>query len=311
MMMNNRWVAAIVALAAIALWGEARAAYVYSTPGELYEQNFDSLPNTPANSSSLGSSPNGWIDNTTTPGSNQFSIPGWYLRHVASQTEGGANGKQRFRVGHGNGTTGAFYSFGAHSSGSGVNTIGSTERALGTLPAATLADTGESMRIGLRITNNTGITLTSFTVTYDGEQWHDGASTSSLNFSYGIDLPEATWDNVTGGAVPGSVTFVSALTFAAPVANHSGTGGVEVDGNGVGKVAGITATIDLPETNLWLPGTDLWLRWSQIQVANLSDDGLAIDNVRFSATGVVVPEPASILLVALAGLGMAASRRKR
>ena len=52
-----------------------------------------------------------------------------------------------------------------------------------------------------------------------------------------------------------------------------------VDGNVAGRVNGITDTV----TNFaWAPGTDIWLRWADPQVAG-SDDGLAIDDVSFSA----------------------------
>ena len=46
---------------ACALANHAAAAIMYSTVGSTYSQNFDSLPNSPTNTS-LGSSPAGWTD---------------------------------------------------------------------------------------------------------------------------------------------------------------------------------------------------------------------------------------------------------
>jgi hypothetical protein len=72
--------AAIAALTATSL----QAAVLYSTSGSTYTQDFDSLPNAPTGN--LGNSPIGWTDDTSTPGANQFSIPGWYLDHRSSDT---------------------------------------------------------------------------------------------------------------------------------------------------------------------------------------------------------------------------------
>src|SRR5690349_14920200 len=81
------------------------AAVIYSTAGSTYTQDFNSLPNTPQNTS-LGSSPAGWTDDSSSPGSGNFSIVGWYLYHPISQSEGGANGHQRMRIGAGTQNTG-------------------------------------------------------------------------------------------------------------------------------------------------------------------------------------------------------------
>src|SRR5262249_34474657 len=92
-----------------------RAAISYDTDNAVYSQNFDSLPNTPENTS-LGNTPAGWTDDTLTPGAGQFSIQGWYLFHALTPTEGGASGHQRMRIGAGTVNTGAFMSFGTSAS---------------------------------------------------------------------------------------------------------------------------------------------------------------------------------------------------
>ena len=67
----------------------------------------------------------------------------------------------------------------------------STERAFSSLASNTTAAelwTVELSYLGMRFTNNTGQTLASFTLTYDGEQWRDGGAATpvaqSLLFSY-------------------------------------------------------------------------------------------------------------------------------
>ena len=273
----------------------ARAAILYSTPASNYTQNFDSLPNSPTNAS-LGNSPTGWIDDTGSPGAGQFSILGWYLWHPILQTEGGANGHQRMRLGTGSANTGSFWSFGAS---------GSAERALGMTSSNTMAtpppitgtspDNGESY-YGARLTNNTGVNLANFTLSYAGEQWRDGGAATpvaqQISFSWKVN---ATSIQDSG------FTSASALDFVSPVFANTG-GGAAVDGNGAGKVAKGPVTV----TGIaWAPGTDLWIRWIDINDAG-NDHGLSIDDVTFSAN---VPEPASLAL-ALVGALSAVGRRR-
>src|SRR4051812_49273944 len=148
----------------------ANAQFSYSSSGSTYSQKFNSLPTDKSNNGSVGNSPAGWIDDTTTPGTNQFSIPGWYLWHptdLGAGAEGGANQHQRMRMGTGQ-NTGAFWGFGSSAS--------DPEKALGSIGATTVAGNGVDMYMGLRLRNDTGTTLTSFTLTYDGEEWRDGQS---------------------------------------------------------------------------------------------------------------------------------------
>lgn len=275
------------ALATISFSG-VNAAVLYSTSGSTYSQNFDSLPNTPQNTS-LGNSPTGWTDDNAAPGSGNFSIPGWYVWHPSPLTEGGFNGNQRIRIGAGTVNTGAMMSFG---------TSGSTERSLGGLASNTLGSAGTASNyIGLRLTNNTGTTLTQFTLEFDGEQWRDGGNTTpvaqSLLFDYKISAANV---QDTG------FTAVPALTFTSPVFTNTGSG-AGVDGNVAGRVNNITTTV----TGIsWTPGTDLWLRWADLNDIG-NDHGLGIDDVNFSST----PEPASLSLLALAGIGAMRRRRAR
>jgi hypothetical protein len=275
----------------------------YDVPGTTYTQNFNSLPDgsSTTNTSIETLYTNGWEDDTTTVAGDHVSITGWYLWHPKSpSTENGTNGHQRMRFGSGNSGTGAFYNFG---------TNGDADRALGQTPSTTLAGDGDSMRIGLRLTNNTGQDLRSFNITYDGEQYRDGtgATSSAISFSYvfdsKLDGTTTTWHDAGTNAA-----FVNAATFNAPVsAANGGTSDATVLGNTNGLVQDISASVTFPNGGVWANGTDLWLRWSQIELAG-NDDGLAIDNVRFSAD---VPEPASIGLLGAGSLLLLSRRRRR
>src|SRR5687768_13259203 len=173
-----RLIAAVIAATAVVPFlNEAQGQVSYSTPGSIYSQNFDSLPNAPENVS-LGTTANGfgWTDDNAAPPINQFSIVGWYLYHPTDQAagEGGVNGHQRLRIGAGTATTGSFMSFGSS---------GSTDRALGDVGSTTIAQNPpgyQDIYIGLRLRNDTGQTLDSFTLSYNGEQWRDGGNATPV-----------------------------------------------------------------------------------------------------------------------------------
>jgi lysozyme len=273
----------------------------YSVPGSTYTQNFNSLPKTPENNS-LGDSPAGWIDDSTTSGGSQFSIEGFYLRHNLQVTEGGANGNQRLRAGPGNSSTGAFYSYGFS---------GSSNRALGSQGSNTIATTPTSnppgqMYIAARLINDSPDILTSFTVTFDGEQWRvggqvgtpPGTGSETLIFAYSLTANPDNWFTTTDYTAVPSLNFTAPQTGAARAID----GTALPNGNTGGLVPNITATI--AGIN-WLPGTELWLRWYDPQRGSANNnDGLAIDNLRFTATAAAVPElpTAHLLVIALIAL---------
>ncbi len=269
----------------------------YTTAGSIQSENFDSLRNTPVDVTFQTTFP--WIDNSTSSGT-QTSLPGWYLNHpIAQVNEGGVNQHQRFRASAGGANTGAFYSFG---------TVNTTERALGTIGAnsmSAVSDTVNPMEMALRLNNNTGVTLTDFTLTYDGEQWRNGGSGTAniLTFAYGIGATTTTWTNPVGSGF----TSVAALNFTAP---QVGTTASALDGNAAAnRTAGITATVSGIS---WDPGTDLWLRWGDVNdPPPLGDDGLAIDNLSFFAIAIPVPEPSTYALMGLGSLVFLFRRRAK
>jgi hypothetical protein len=133
-----------------------------------------------------------------------------------------------------------------------------------------MAPEGQSMFMGLKLTNNTGQTLNRFTLTYDGEQWRDGnGGAETLSFGYSTIASAGDW------FVPGNSISAPSLNFIAPVI---GGGDVNIDGNVTGKV-----TVSNSVTGFaWAPGADIWLRWADLSIAG-NDDNLAIDNLQFSA----------------------------
>lgn len=271
--------------------GLAHAAISYATLGSLYQENFNSLPTAAPSGANLQSAayPTGWVDDSSTVAATSIGIPGVYLYHPLALSEGGSNGHQRLRIGPG-ANTGSFWGFSSPST--------DPDKALGDVGSTTVAGDGEPVYIAIRLVNNTGVPLTSFTLTYDGEQWRDGESDSpeTLSFAYSNAATAADWFN----SAP--FTDVAALSFTSPFFAGAGTAGTAVNGNGAGLTSNITSTI----TGLnWQPGSDLWLRWADPQLGgSLADDGLAIDNVRFSA----VPEPSALLF--LAGALLAAGCRR-
>jgi len=282
----------VAALALSVLSANVRSAVIYSVTGSTYSQNFDTLPNTPTNTT-LGNSPAGWTDDNAAPGAGNFSIVGWYLYHPTLVTEGGFNGHQRFRNSSGNSGTGSYYSFGA---------LSSTERALGDIGANTLAVNGDNMYYALRLTNSTADTLTDFVLNFNGEQWRQGASTTQdpITFAYSLNATTATFFDNTN--VNATYTQVPSATFNAPQ-SAAFVGGQALDGNAAANRTALSATVSGIS---WAPGSDLWLRWASLQDPG-TDHGMSIDDVNFTAT-VVAPEPASLSLLAL--LPLVARRRR-
>ncbi|NHM07349.1 hypothetical protein G4D82_08965, partial [Flavobacterium sp. CYK-4] len=220
----------------------ASAQISYATAGSNYTQDFNNL---------LGTVP---ANNTTIAASN---LPtGW------SFVEAGANANTTLRVDNGSSSTGDTFFDGATSS---------NERALGAFASGSLTS-----QFGAVFTNNTGTTLTQFTLSYTGEQWKDGGSGSSvlnkLTFAYAINptsLTSGTYVNVTN------------LDFTALVNNN--TADVATDGNAANRRTAINYTV----TGIsWAAGQTLYIRWTDTNDAG-NDDNLAVDDLTFSATAPV------------------------
>lgn len=289
----------LLALAVGSLPSVVRAAVSYDAAGSTYSQNFDSLPNSPQNTSLGNTSAGvGWLDDSTAPGANQFSIPGWYLYHPVTQVEGGVSGHARMRIGAGTASTGAFMSWGpSGSTNRGLGMLSSNTMAAG--PDATPPDNFESY-YGLRLNNNSGQTLDGFRLAFTGEQWRDGGTTGtgsvpqSLTFDYKINASNLQ---------DSGFTEVPALTFTSP--RFGAVAGTAYDGD----AAENRQNFDVNVAGLsWAPGEDLWLRWTDFNDTG-NDHGLGIDDLSFSATA-AVPEPGSLSALGVAAMAMLGRRRR-
>jgi hypothetical protein len=192
-----------------------------------YSQNFDGLPS----SESTG---NAWVDDST--------IAGWYAN------------QSTYAVNHGNSPSVGIYDFGSS---------GSSDRSLGSITGSGAT----TIYYGVALQNNTAGTITTFQISYHGEQWRlgNGNVTDTLTVQYltgdpsGNNIANDTW------------ITVSSLNFTSP---QIGSNGTSLDGNAAANSATISFTLNgLDIAN----GSDIWFRWMDNDVAN-NDAGLAIDN---------------------------------
>jgi predicted extracellular nuclease len=241
---------ALVALgvSAIALFTPSSSALTnngsITTLGSPLTENFDTLASTGTGIT--------WTDNST--------IPGWYSSRVT------------YNSGTGSSNAGALYSFGV----AGTNPV--TDRALGGVASGTTT----TIFWGARFVNNTGNTITSLDVSYVGEEWRTGGSTSAtpsvaqtIDFQYqianagviiGANSPATGWNDHNN------------LDFTSPVFNT--VAGAALDGNAAANRTALSSTIALTVA----PGQEVWLRWVDINDAN-NDHGLAVDDLSVTAHG--------------------------
>ncbi|HEX3086245.1 MAG TPA: hypothetical protein VHP99_17055, partial [Pyrinomonadaceae bacterium] len=216
-------------------------------------ENFDSLATTGTGIT--------WTDNTT--------IPGWY------------SSRTTYNTGTGSSNTGALYSFGV----AGTNPV--TDRALGSVGSGS---TG-TVYWGVRLINNTGATITSLDVSYIGEQWRSGGSSSAAlsvaqtaDFQYkvanagtviGINNPSTGWNDH------------DPLDFTSPI--FGTTAAATLDGNAAANRVPKSSTIAVSIAN----GQEIWLRWVDIDHPN-NDHGLAIDDFSVTAHGAGPTNPTGV-----------------
>lgn len=227
-----------------------------SYTGGTYTQNFDTLPSSGTVTLTTPTSAPGLIYSFTTD-VGASGMPGWsFIRHFPAT----ASGTSRFLISDGNSSTGAAFSFG---------TTASTERALGALGSGSNAT-----RFGAVFTNNTGTTITEFTLAYTGEQWRRGTATADrLIFSYAIGAATiaVTASTQTSDGIPVGFTAVGGLNFLSPLSGSGPTNGNVVKQSISATVPGIS----------WAPGQTLVLQWTDRDDGG-SDDGLAIDDLKFT-----------------------------
>lgn len=298
----------VVLAAALAIGAAnlAQAGISYTTAGSLYSQNFNSdsaVGGFPAATNPFveppiavqyngsahiqnGNAPwaGGWRDDYAADAS-YLGVPGWHLWSDISTlnaSTGGFNEHAQFRYGGGNATSGTgFFAF------STTTCLSCGEKSLGIRSATLFTNSNEGRRsyIGLQLINDTGATLNSFTVTYDGEQYSEAAGTSQDGFDlqWSLVTTAGGWKssdvNEAGGFYDGTsgVDFGGfANSFLSPINNNplGAAATHNVEGN---RIADIQHTISDIE---WAPGAELWIRWRDGD----AHDGIGIDNVRFTAS---------------------------
>lgn len=205
--------------------------------------------------------------NTLITSGTSATLPtGWKL------LETGTNANTTLTADAGSSTTGNTYSYGTGTA---------TDRAFGGLLSGSLVPS-----IGVQITNSTGSTITSLTISYIGEEWRCGATgrTDRLDFQYSLNatsLSTGTWtDNNT-------------LDFSSPSTTTTGAKDGNVTANRTAKSAIITG---LSIAN----GSTFWLRWSDLD-ATSSDDGLGIDDFSIQLNGSDVTPPTASTINPLNG----------
>ncbi|MEY2879071.1 MAG: hypothetical protein RLZZ15_1451, partial [Verrucomicrobiota bacterium] len=228
--------------------------------GGAYAQNFDTLPTT-GTTTFTGAAP---FDLSAAP-ANATGLAGWSLV--------GISGTPTLIAGTGTATNGAAYSY--------ASAAATTDRALGSQGSGSVV-----ARFGVSFVNTTGATLNTFTLGYTGEQWRNGGSTNvnKLTFAYGLGATNLS---------VGAFTNVDALSLSSVVS--SATAGA-LDGNAAANrivLAPVTIT-----GLAWAPGQTLVLRWSDADDTG-ADDGLAIDDLTFTATPVITTAPVAQTVNAL------------
>jgi predicted extracellular nuclease len=174
-------------------------------------------------------------------------------------SEAGTNANTSYTAGTGSSATGDTYSFGLSLA---------ADRAFGGLLSGSLTPI-----VGASFTNDTGSTIGSAAITYNGEQWRLGAVAREdrLDFQYSTDATSLT---------TGTWTNLDTLDFVAPTT--AGTLGA-IDGNAAANRTAKSASIG----GLSLAsGSTIWVRWTDFNPAG-SDDGLAIDD--FTLTPAAAP----------------------
>jgi hypothetical protein len=249
----------------------------YNSPGAVYLQNFDSLPNpgpvsvNSANPVTINgvtyslANPFGFADGVLpSGGTGGLGIPemaGWYGQGILGSRFGATDGDQ---------TTGGEISFGLPSS---------SNRALGLLATSSTGGTA----FGAKFVNQTAETLNEVNIQITGELWRQSNLPKTLDCYYSVDPTGAA------GFPTSATASLPALSVSFPV-DSTAVGGVAVDGTAANHrktlVASAHAVAD------WPPGGALWIVW-QMTDSTGKAQGLGIDNFSFSAinsaTGSQVP----------------------
>jgi endonuclease I len=199
-----------------------------------YLEDFNSLPSSGTTS---------WTDDST--------LSGWYAQRSATNTT-------TIISSDGGSSTGGLYSFG---------TISSTDRALGSVGSGGSG----ALAWGASFRNDTGGLLSFTSLSYTGEQWRSGGTTSAAQtVSMSYQIGSAASDLTPGSNA--AWNLLPSLDFTSPVNNT--TSGL-LDGNDPANRVAVTSGLDL----LLAPGAWITFRWNDLNHDG-NDHGLAIDDLR-------------------------------
>jgi hypothetical protein len=224
---------------------EAAPTVSITTLGAPIEEHFDTL--------ATSGTANPWTDDTT--------LTGWYAQFVAVTTN-----PTTYRADNSN--AGAIYSYGT-----------TTERAFGSVGSNGTGD----IYWAIKLTNNTGQTITSLSVGYTGEQWRAGGCTptpctpvaQTVDFQYQV---------VNAGVITDANTPTTGwldhdpLDFTSPTPGSSTA--ATLDGNAAANRTVLSSTVNV----IVNAGQEVWLRWKDINHAN-NDHSLSIDDFSVTANG--------------------------
>lgn len=249
----------------------------------VYEQNFNSLPDT--NTVVGGSITTNYYTYVNAGSEGTLTIPGWYVS-TANATPSYTTG---LKCDDGSWFTGtSIFSYGSLTAKLGGT--GDTNRTLG----AIAGKNGWSY-VGVLLKNNTGSTVNRLTVKFAGETWRIGCESNKdssyliCDITYNPTFTEKisyyiTPDYIQKGTAIEGLDYQSALTGAANATAQSATG-LNVDGHAANNRTIKSYTF----TNMgWPANSELLIRWSLNTVPyNTKKDvyaqwGLGIDD--FSAT---------------------------
>lgn len=257
------------AIAAAVLSAATASMGAYTFTGSPIVENFDGLPN---------SNPTG-LTTSATAGI-QVAVTG--SGFDAAKIAGSGSTNTSMFADNGTRASGAIYFFG-NASGSMPSSVNS-ETALGSIASGT-----NTMAFGFQLINGTAFPIDSVTIRFTQENWRSSTSTQNvLEASYSTASTATTYLTDAGFIDLNGLDLIG----PAPVASNGA-----LDGNDPANQVARLETI----SGLFIaPGDSLFVRWVDFNDVG-NDAGLAIDNLNIVAT-LVVPEPASLGLIAAAGL---------